>query len=156
MKTTLRYLLSLIAVVSVLSLSAQTLAQQPETQMHSTSIMAGSGSSLPFAAVDGVTTTYSPAQTPSNVRKGWGSGSGEPGDRPEPYADPLGDVMWPMALCALAYVLYRYVRTRKREKGLIFDLNYNRISGKTFKPNREKFIGNAIFFFLHSNPIVFQ
>ena len=58
----LRYLLmvaliSLTSVLSATNVAAQNLAQQPEMQMHSTSIIQGSGSTLPQAAVEGVSTT---------------------------------------------------------------------------------------------------
>lgn len=112
----LRYLLMVVAMVSFLSVRAQGLAQQPNTEMHSTSVMVGAGSTLPQAAIDGVTTTtgqQAQAGRPGHVRKGWGSGEGEPGDRPEPYEDPIGDAAWPLALCMMAYVCVRAFR-RKR------------------------------------------
>ncbi len=125
----LRYLLivamvSMASVVSAANAAAQNLATRPEMQMQSTSVMQGSGSSLPQAAVDGPYTTgttigtYSPASTsngPHRAKKGLGGGgeSGEPGDRPEPYEDPLGNAMIPLALLAVAYALARVYR-RKR------------------------------------------
>ena len=116
-KTTLRYLLIMIGLVSVLSLGAQTLAQQPEVKMQSTSIMAPSGSALPQAAVTGAVTTYSTGSAKtSRPRKvgeddGW-ENEGDPDNPGEP--NPLGDAMWPLMLLALAYVSIRFVRTRKR------------------------------------------
>ena len=116
-ETTLRYLLILIGLVSVLSVSAQTLAQQPEVKMTSTSIMAPCGSALPQAAVTGAVTTYSTnsaAKAPGRRNGlGGGGGSGEPEDRDEPWKDPLGDALWPLMLLACVYVLFR-VRMRKR------------------------------------------
>ncbi len=115
MKTTLRYLLILVAMLSVLSLSAQNIAQQPSSDFRSTSVMMGTGSSLPQAAQSGTYTTYDDAASgPRNghVRKGWG-GEGEPGDRPEAYETPIGDATWPLALCMMAYVCVRAFR-RKR------------------------------------------
>ena len=115
-------------MASFLSVQAQETAQMPQAQMRSTSGMVYSGSTLPQAAATGAMVTgttpgtYSPASTagggPKHVKKGWGSGgeSGEPGDRPEPYEDPLGDAMIPLALCACAYLIMRVVRARRREK----------------------------------------
>ena len=122
----LRYLLSLIAVVSVLSISAQTLAQRPEAKMQSTSVMMSSGSMLPQAAVEGTMLTgttigsYSPANTYGGPRKvevnpGGGGDPDEPGDNSEPWEDPLGDAMIPLMLLACAYLIVRVVRRRTRE-----------------------------------------
>ena len=125
---TLRYLLivamiSMASVMSAANAAAQNLATRPEMQMQSTSVMQGSGSALPQAAAEGTyvtgTTigTYSPASTggPSRAKRGWGSGgSGEPGDRPEPYTDPLGDAAWPLALLACVYLIMRVARKRSR------------------------------------------
>ena len=123
----LRYLLIVVATVSFLSVSAQGLAQQPIAQMQSTSGMVYSGSNLPQAAQTGAYLTgntpgtYVPANAPG-LRKGSinggsdpGSGSGGPGDRPEPYADPIGDAMWPMMLLACAYLIIRATRRREAE-----------------------------------------
>ena len=134
MKTTLRYLLSLIAVVSVLSLSAQTpnygkpykpqstarVYAQTETQMPAASmnsINAGyvqSGSNLPMAAQSGVTTTYDKSPSVSRPRRGAEEGDTPPEDPHGPNEDPLGDAMIPLALCALAYLIVRVVRKRTR------------------------------------------
>jgi len=125
----LRYLLIVMGLMSVLSISAQALAQEPQAQMQSTSIMAGSGSQLPSAAAQGTyvtgTTigTYNPANVngPHRAKKednpggGFNPGGGEPGpgDNSEPWEDPLGDVMWPLLALAAAYALLRVYR-RKR------------------------------------------
>lgn len=125
----LRYLL-IVAMVSVASMvfaTAQSLAQKPEAQMTSTSGMVYSGSTLPSAAADGAVVTgsklgtYSPADAstggPHKAAKGLGGGgggeSGEPGDRPEPYEDPLGDAALPLMLLALVYVCVRAFRRRR-------------------------------------------
>ena len=50
----LRYLLMVVATVSVLSVKAQGTTQLPEVQMQSTSVMIGSGSALPQAATTGL------------------------------------------------------------------------------------------------------
>ena len=138
MKTTLRYLLSLIAVVSVLSISAQTpnygttykpqsnagIYAQSETQMPAASmnsINAGyvqSGSNLPMAAQSGVTTTYDKSPSVSRPRRGASGedGGDTPPDDPHgPNEDPLGDAMIPMMLLACAYLIVRVARRRTRE-----------------------------------------
>ena len=113
---TVRYLLIVIAMAGVLSVQAQGLAQQPQAQMQSTSVMQGAGSTLPQAAVTGVYTTEQtarPARTPGGPRKE------RPGDWTDPYPDPLGDVMWPMMALACAYALARaflkYLLYRKKQ-----------------------------------------
>lgn len=109
----LRHLLIVAALVSFLGANAQELAQQPEVQMQSTSILSGSGSSLPSAAADGVSTTneqaYSPSREPSGPRRG------RPGDWTDPYKDPLGDVIWPLMLFACAYVILRAARKVRKK-----------------------------------------
>ncbi|MBO7457645.1 MAG: hypothetical protein J6T80_00110 [Paludibacteraceae bacterium] len=116
---TLRYLLIVVALLSILSVSAQGLAQQPEATMHSTSTMVGSGSTLPSAAVTGVSTTYSPAKTPNGPRRAASDedeGDTPPPDPHGPNEDPLGDVLWPLMLCACAYLIVRTAQRRKRIK----------------------------------------
>jgi len=125
----LRYLLIVMGLMSVLSISAQALAQQPEVYMQSTSGMVYSGSQLPSAAAQGTyvtgTTigTYNPANVngPHRAKKednpggGFNPGGGEPGpgDNSEPWEDPLGDVLWPLVLMALSYMAVRTARKRK-------------------------------------------
>ena len=115
----LRYLLIVMGLMSVLSISAQALAQKPEAQMQSTSVMPSAGSSLPSAAATGAVVTgeqpgtYTPANAANTGKhrasKGWGEGGS---DREEPYPDPIGDAAWPLALLALAYLLRVYMRAR--------------------------------------------
>jgi len=125
----LRYLLIVMGLMSVLSINAQALAQQPEVYMQSTSGMVYSGSQLPSAAAQGTyvtgTTigTYNPANVngPHRAKKednpggGFNPGGGEPGpgDNSEPWEDPLGDVLWPLVLMALSYMAVRTARKRK-------------------------------------------
>lgn len=133
----LRYLLMMIAVMGVLSVSAQTPkygktykpygnsvyctaqvnAQMPSAEMRSTgSMMMSSGSTLPQAAVTGVTTAdYSAGTKPNGPRKigGGNSGGGEGPQNPDdPWATPIGDAGWPLAMCALAYLIIRVARRR--------------------------------------------
>ena len=124
---TLRYLLIVMSLVSVLSVRAQLpnqseWAKQPVVQMRSTSAMVYSGSTLPQAAATGVTlATVAEEETstrpyhPGHIRRGIDEGDKE--EKPEgwvdPYDDPLGDVLWPMMLMALAYVVYLMSRKKK-------------------------------------------
>ena len=98
-----------VAMVSVLSVWAQNLAKQPVAEMTSTSIMIGSGSTLPQAAKEGVITTYSTVNTPCNQS---GPRRGRPGDNKDPYEDPLGDALLPLMLLACAYLIVRAARRR--------------------------------------------
>jgi hypothetical protein len=120
----LRYLLIVMGLMSVLSISAQALAQQPEVYMQSTSGMVYSGSQLPSAAADGAVLTgstvgtYTPASAgkPSGPRKigGGNQGGGDgPSNPVDPWATPLGDAAWPLVLMALSYMAVRTARKRK-------------------------------------------
>ena len=120
----LRYLLIVMGLMSVLSISAQALAQEPQAQMQSTSIMAGSGSQLPSAAVQGTYVTgatigtYSPANAsgPHRAKKEDNDWEDDDwGDTGDPWATPLGDAAWLLALLALAYAL---LRVYKRERSV--------------------------------------
>ena len=116
---TLRYLLIVMSLVSVLGVYAQGTAQFPEATMQSTSSMVGTGSTLPQAAVSGTTlagetpAAYSPGRA-GKIRKGDWNPGGEPGpdegENSEPWEDPIGDALLPLALCALAYALMRVFR----------------------------------------------
>ena len=137
MEKTLRYLLMTIAILGVLSVSAQT-HQYGATHYsnHEQAIYTGvqvnpqmptatmgyvhsdymtTGSTLPQAAIDGVTTTEEQETSGrhGNIRKwGEGGGSGEPGDWEEPYADPIGNAAIPLALLACAYLIIRVRRAK--------------------------------------------
>ena len=117
----LRYLLIVIAMVSFLSVRAQGLAQRPVAQMQSTSIMKGSGSTLPQAAISGTSTTYTTSTTgtngPRRAKKDEDPFGGETiGGTENPYepGTPLGDAAWPLMLLACVYALMRAFPKRKR------------------------------------------
>ena len=135
MKKTLRYLLSMIvvAILSVMGVSAQTPqygksynpqygsvlvantqadAQLPAATMGTVDAeYMHSGSNLPMAAESGVTTTLDEqASERTNLSR---PRKERPGDWTDPY--PLGDVMWPMMMLALAYAVYKVSRMRRRE-----------------------------------------
>ena len=119
----LRYLLMVVAMVSVLSVKAQSTAQLPELQMQSTSVMAGSGSALPQAAATGTVVTgstpgtFSSSSVHGGIRRIGGSGSGTGGNEAQenenPWETPLGDVFWPLMLMAVGYVAMRARRVRR-------------------------------------------
>lgn len=134
-KTTLRYLLMMVAVLSVLGLSAQTpkygrtynpqhkqavytsvQAQMPEATMNSTSTMMSSGSTLPQAAVTGTSTTFDVGSRPGKIRKDVGGGGGTEGDEdPDIPVEPapIGDGLWALMLLAGAFAFVRVFLRRK-------------------------------------------
>ena len=104
----MKFILIVLGLASVLSLSAQMFAEQPTVQMHSTSAMMSSGSELPQAAVTGTYTTYTsgPSYSPRGPQRGADNGDGAPEDPPGPNEYPLGDTPWLlMLLLALGYAL---------------------------------------------------
>ena len=138
MKTTLRYLLSMVMVLSVLSLSAQTpkygkpykpygqskhetvqmAAQMPVATMGSTSsALVTSGSTLPQAAVTGTTTADETVGRPGKIRRDVGGG-GSTDDDEDPdlpvEPNPIGDGLWALMLLACAYLGMRVFLKRKR------------------------------------------
>ena len=123
---TLRYMLIVAALLSVMSASAHMFdkqwGQKPVIEMRSTSAMAYSGSTLPQAAATGVIlATVADVETstrpyhPGHIRRGIDDDDKE--EKPEgwvdPYKGPLGDVLWPLMLMALAYVVYLKSRKKK-------------------------------------------
>jgi len=119
----LRYLLivamiSMTSVLSAANVAAQNLAQQPKAEMHSTSGMVYSGSTLPSAAADGAVLTgsklgtYSPADANQGPRRAKRGADEEDEDVPPPdphgpMEDPLGDAALPLMLLALVYMCAR-------------------------------------------------
>ena len=135
---TLKYILSVIAILSVVSVSAATFGtpyrpQQrkasysavqvgmPQATMSSTSTMMYSGSSLPLAAATGVTTSanYNPAQAPGTRprRVGEEEGFEDEGDPDVPVNPfPVGDAVLPMMLLVAAYGAFLALHRRKQKK----------------------------------------
>ena len=116
---TLRYLLIVIAMAGFLSAHAQGLAQQPQAQMRSTSVMQGAGSTLPQAAVTGamVTGTTPGTYTPAKIsRPRRVNDDDSPGTEPgQEESTPLGDAAWPLMALACAYALARaFLKKRVR------------------------------------------
>ena len=115
----MKFLLIVLGLASVLSISAQTFAEQPVVQMHSTSTMMGSGSELPQAAVTGTYTTYSSSSgsssgyMPTGPQRGAETGDTNPDDPDGPMEEPLGDTPWVlMALLVAGYAIYIARRQR--------------------------------------------
>ena len=116
----LRYLLIAVAILSMISVRAQENTTEwgrlPEAQMQSTSVMQGSGSTLPSAAMTGVSTTYSPAKASNGPRRARDEDEGDtpPPDPHGPNEDPLGDALIPLALLAIVYSVWCMVYKRRK------------------------------------------
>ena len=88
-------------------------------QFKSTSTIASSGSDLPCAATEGVSTTEDPCNTNSSnsgPRKvaGWGdNNAGDPG------AVPLGDAVLPLLLLAAGFAIYTWRKKNKKSDSRI-------------------------------------
>lgn len=114
----LRYILIVVALLSVMSIEAhmfdKTWGQKPIVEMHSTSSMAYSGSTLPLAAATGTVLTSETPGSYSQIRLHGGQPRrSRPGDNEDPYKNPVGDALWPLMLMALAYVVYLTSRKKK-------------------------------------------
>ena len=119
MKNTLRYLLiavilSTASLLSVANATAQNLAQLPDNEMRSTSVLPTSGSTLPQAAVEGPTTTYDYGNGPHKAgpRRAKEEGDTPPVKPDEPNEDPIGDAALPLMLLACAYLIIRVRRAK--------------------------------------------
>ena len=133
----LRYLLMAIAILGVLSVSAQTHQygathyssheqaiytgvqvnpQMPTATMgYTNSDYMTSGSTLPQAAVTGVTTADGQESSGRNghIRRGADEGDTPPENPHGPMEDPIGDAAIPLALLAGAYVCVRAFRKKR-------------------------------------------
>ena len=119
----LRYLLMVVAMVSILSVSAQGLTKQPSSDFRSTSIMQTSGSMLPQAATTGAVLTgetpgtYSSVYHPGGPRRITINPGEEPGpdegDNSEPWEDPIGDAVWPLLALAAAFAFGKWIARTK-------------------------------------------
>ena len=107
---TLRYLLIAFAAMMVLSVSAQSMAQEPQVGFQSTSSMVGSGSTLPQAAQSGAYTTYDMDQEIARgkgVIRTWADDE-DPDAPAEP--NPIGDGLWALIALAVGYAVFRIRR----------------------------------------------
>ena len=126
---TMRYLLTVLATVSVLGVCAQGLAQQEQTVFQSTSTMSGSGSSYssnPSLNSDGTASyegaSHTPAQAPGkpggHLRREENPFGGETiGDvtNPNEPGTPIGDAALPLMVLACVYALMRVSLLNKRK-----------------------------------------
>lgn len=120
MKTINKVLLVVaIVIVSIVSVKAQYLAEQPSTGFQSTSAMVGSGSTFQtggeFISADTYYETATGGHRGTARKAGPGSTDEEesPEDREKPYEDPIGDGLWvllAMAVGAAAIVAGRRKR----------------------------------------------
>ena len=109
----MKYILIVIALISMLTVQANVWSQQPNACMHSTSTMLGSGSSLPQAAISGTYTTYDSYESGSLSRGPKKAAAKEdedeedtpPADPNGPNEPPLGDALLPLLLLAAGYVV---------------------------------------------------
>jgi len=111
---TMKQLLIVIGLVSLLNLLAQDIYAMPEAHMYSTSTMVGSGTSLPQAAVTGTSTTYDQSHTPSGPRRIIDE-EDEKDKENDGWKDPglpIGDALLPLLLLAAGYAIY----TRRKNK----------------------------------------
>ena len=136
---TLRYLLIVIGVLSVVSVTAatygkmyqpqrqvsqptRTYAAMPTVSMSSTGSMMYSGSGLPMAAVSGTTTAneYAAARIGSRPRRivgdeeeGTGYEEGDETQESNEPGTPVGDAVLPLMLMAFGYLVWK---RRRREE----------------------------------------
>lgn len=114
MKTMNKILLVVaIVIVSVVSMDAQYLAEQPSAGFQSTSAMVGSGSTFQtggeFISADMYydNATGSHRGTARRVTRpesgGGGSTEGGPDDPSNPFQDPIGEGLWVMMAMAAGY-----------------------------------------------------
>ena len=97
---TMKYIVLVCALIFSTALIANdnSYSQMPTLPFESTSSMPMSGTQLPNAAEDGVGIVSTPVTGPHRVN---------PGQRPaDPFDDPVGDAILPLALLAAAYVLF--------------------------------------------------
>lgn len=107
----MKQLLIVISLMSILSLNAQTPTEYPVAQMHSTSAMVGSGSTLPNAASSGFISAddnlnSSSNNTPRGPRRAKEEDDIPPSDPNGPMEDPLTDAVPCLLLLAVGYALY--------------------------------------------------
>lgn len=96
---TIKYIVLVCALIFSTALMANdnSSSQMPILPFESTSTMPLSGTQLPNASEDGVGIVSTPVTGPHRVN---------PGQKPaDPFDDPVGDAILPLALLAAAYVL---------------------------------------------------
>jgi hypothetical protein len=93
---TMKYIVLVCALIFSTALMANdnSSSQMPTLPFESTSTMPLSGTQLPNAAEGGVSIVDQPTKGPHRV----------PALPPDPFLDPIGDAILPLALLAAAYV----------------------------------------------------
>lgn len=86
---------ALILSTALIANDNSTSSQMPTLPFESTSTMPLSGTQLPNASEDGVDIVSAPVAGPKRA----------PALPPDPFLDPIGDAILPLALLAAAYVL---------------------------------------------------
>lgn len=98
---TMKYIVALIALTMTMSSYSQ-MSEVPQVAFQSTSMMAGSGSTLPSAAVSGVTMADYGTSSNSNqsaIRRA------RPDSQDEPFQDPIGEGVLVLMLLAGGFAL---------------------------------------------------
>lgn len=111
----IQYILTVAALMLCITIHAQQITDTPPIEWQSTSAMAGSGSNLPMAAQNGVVTTYGAENMWQHNNHNGPRRVNKDDDIGDPGSVPLGDVVWPLMLCAGAFLIIRIAR-RKRAK----------------------------------------
>ena len=107
----MKQILIVIGLMSILTLNAQPKTEYPVAQMHSTSAMVGSGSTLPNAASSGFISADdnlnpSSNNTPRGPRRAAEEGDTPPEDPNGPNEYPITDAVPCLLFLALGYCLY--------------------------------------------------
>ena len=106
---TMKYMLMALSLAGVLSINAQSLANQPSSEFQSTSSMVGSGSSYasnPSLNADGTAAYNSPSYAPQRAISGPNRIAPV---TPEGDPTPVGDALIPLLLLALFYGLHKMI-----------------------------------------------
>lgn len=95
---TIKYIVLVCALIFSTALMANdnSSSQMPTLPFESTSTMPLSGTQLPNASEDGVDIVSAPVTGPKRA----------PALPPDPFLDPIGDAILPLALLAAAYMLF--------------------------------------------------
>lgn len=111
---TIKYisLILLLGCATFLTATEQTTTQMPYLPFESTSALPPSGTFLPNAAMDGVVTSADIIEDANNTPSGPRRVSiyNPPAD---PFDDPVGDALLPLALLATAYTIYTLTRKKR-------------------------------------------
>lgn len=104
---TIKYIVLVCALIFSTALMANdnSSSQMPTLPFESTSTMSLSGTQLPNASEDGVGIVSTPVTGPHRV------GPSKPPT--DPFLDPIGDAILPLALLAAVYGLYAAARKKR-------------------------------------------